>query len=66
MSGSKTNLSIGKRGKVYVDGVLAGIIEEREGLFIFTYDQFYLKNSDSKPVSLTIPLRPESYEQKTI
>lgn len=55
-----------KRGKVFVDNNFAGIIEQRDGLFIFTYDAEYLKQPGSLPVSLTLPLRLESYEQKTM
>lgn len=56
-----------KRGKVYIDTkVLAGIIEEREGLFIFKYDEEYLKKEDARPVSLTLPLRENAYSQKTM
>ena len=55
-----------KRGKVFVENIFAGIIEQKEGLFTFTYDAEYLKKPESLPVSLTMPLRPESYEQKTM
>lgn len=54
-----------KRGKVYVENKFAGIVELREGLYSFTYDSEYLKVS-GKPVSLTLPLRPQAYEQKTM
>lgn len=55
-----------KRGEVFVDEHFAGIIEEREGLFIFRYDENYLRIKDVKPVSLTLPLRAEPYLQKTM
>lgn len=55
-----------KRGKVFVDKNFAGIIEEREGLTIFTYDKEYLEMHGATPVSLTLPLRSEPYEQKTM
>ncbi len=57
---------VNKRGKVYVDDDFAGIIEQREGLYIFTYGEEYLKSTNPKPVSLTLPLRAEPYEQKTM
>lgn len=60
---AKTNA--GKRGKVYVDTDFAGILEESDGLFTFKYDTKYLKTK-TQPVSLTLPLRPEPYEQKTM
>lgn len=55
-----------KRGRVLVDDRLAGIIEEREGLCIFTYDKAYLEKEGVKPISLTLPLRSEPYEEKTM
>ncbi len=55
-----------KRGKVYVNEEFAGIIEQREGLYSFRYDGEYLKSANPKPVSLTLPLRANSYEQKTM
>lgn len=55
-----------QQGKVYVEGKLAGIIQQKEGLYSFTYNEDYLMETSSKPVSLTLPLRKEPYEQKTM
>jgi serine/threonine-protein kinase HipA len=55
-----------RRGKVFVESNFAGIIEQREGLYSFTYEPAYLKTAGAKPVSLTLPLRSEPYEQKTM
>ncbi len=55
-----------KRGRVTVGNEFAGIIEQREGLYSFKYDDQYLKLKNPKPVSLTLPLREEPYEQKTM
>jgi len=55
-----------KKGKVFVENNLAGIIEQKEGLYFFTYTEEYLKLKNAKPVSLTLPLREEPYEQKTM
>ena len=55
-----------KRGKVFADQNFAGIIEQKEGLYSFTYDENYLKSTNSKSVSLTLPLRKEPFEQKTM
>jgi len=55
-----------KRGKVFVGKAFAGIIEQKEGLFIFKYDTEYLKKPDRLPVSLTLPLCEDAYEQKTM
>ena len=55
-----------KRGKVFVDARFAGTLEEREGLYIFTYDKTYLKDPSAKPVSLTLPLQSEPFSEKTM
>lgn len=55
-----------KRGKVFIEKKFAGIIEQGEGLYSFQYDEAYLKSSHPKPISLTLPLRAEPYEQKTM
>lgn len=55
-----------KHGRVLVDDQFAGIIEEREGLCIFTYDKAYLEKESAKPISLTLPLRSEPYKEKTM
>jgi len=55
---------MGRRGRVMVDGALAGWIEESEEGMTFQYDQAWLDNPRSAPVSLTLPLRRELYESR--
>jgi serine/threonine-protein kinase HipA len=55
-----------KRGRVFVGAQFAGAIEESEGLCIFTYDKAYLEKEGAIPISLTLPLRKESYKEKTM
>ena len=55
----------GRRGRVYVHGRFAGVIEERDDVFAFAYDPTYLEDPEAPPVSLTLPRRPEPYESKT-
>ena len=55
-----------KSGKVFVDEQYAGIIEERDGLCIFTYDSQYLQSIEAKPISLTLPLRSQPFEERTM
>ncbi len=57
---------IKKQGKVFVNSDYAGLIEESDGLYIFTYDKEYLDREDAEPVSLTLPLRIEAYKQQTM
>lgn len=55
-----------RRGKVFVGDNFAGIIEQRDGLYSFVYNKNYLETDNPKAVSLTLPLRAEPYEQKTM
>ena len=57
---------MGRVGYVYVSDTYAGIIEELEDGYSFSYDQNYLADKNSKPVSLTLPLREEAYISKTM
>ena len=55
-----------KRGKVFVEDSFAGIIEQKDGFFTFTYDDEYLNNPSTLALSLTMPKRSEAYSQKTM
>ena len=44
----------------------AGILEELEHGYRFTYRQDYLEDSQAVPVSLSLPLRPEPFEDKRL
>ncbi len=55
-----------KRGRVFYKENLAGIIEENEDGFSFNYNKEYLQLDGAKPISLTMPLREESYVSKTM
>lgn len=54
-----------RKGKVYVNGVYAGIISEVDEGYIFSYDESYCLNPDAVPVSLTMPLQTHRYESRT-
>ena len=54
-----------RKANVYMEKKLAGILVEDEDGYSFTYDQKYLRPG-SKPVSLTLPLRSEPYQSKTM
>jgi len=51
-------------GRVFLDRVVCGHIEETETGMRFTYAPEWLARADAQPVSLTLPLRAESYETK--
>jgi len=48
-------------GQVKLSGTVAGLIEEKDGRFVFTYLPDWLSRPDAVPVSLTLPLRAEPY-----
>lgn len=51
--------------EVYVNKIEAGILTEDDtGEFIFRYNPEYIERDDAKPVSLSLPLRPEPYHSK--
>ena len=51
-----------RKGYVYIQNHLAGIIAETEEGYTFSYTEEYLKRKDAVSVSLTLPLRREPYE----
>jgi serine/threonine-protein kinase HipA len=55
-----------KRGKVYYREIFAGIIEEREEGFYFSYDSLYLELEGAMPVSLTLPLTDKTYKNNQL
>ena len=51
-----------KKAKIYYKHLLAGNLVEDEHGFMFTYDTNYLQYPESRPISLTLPLRTEPYK----
>ncbi|MEO8665177.1 MAG: HipA N-terminal domain-containing protein [Ignavibacteria bacterium] len=54
-----------RKGKVFQHNNFAGLIEEDEEGFKFTYDDEYIL-SQGEPVSLTMPIRVKAYNSKTM
>ena len=50
-----------RRGKVFYNKEYAGIIEEIEEGYAFSYDHAYLNKEGAKAISLTLPLQKERY-----
>ena len=44
----------------------AGMLEETDAGYRFTYAEDYRKQSDALPVSLTLPLREQAYESPVL
>lgn len=55
-----------REGYVYIKDCLVGIIKETEKGYCFTYDSQYLSNPLAKAVSLTLPLRKESFNSNSL
>ena len=55
-----------RKARVYVHGIQAGILEETDDGYAFSYDEEYLANPDAKPVSLTLPLSSSPYTSQTM
>lgn len=50
-----------RQAKVYMDTRWAGTLTEDEAGYHFRYEPEYLQRSDAEPVSLTLPLQPETF-----
>ncbi len=55
-----------RQAEVYYKNHLAGIITENDEGYTFRYDDNYLNEEDSKPISLTLPLKNQPYESKIL
>jgi len=55
-----------RRGIVSLAGERVGMTEETDAGYRFTYDLAWLERRDALPVSLTLPLRPEPYDNETL
>ena len=55
-----------RQGKVFVESTFAGIISEIPSGFIFQYDKDYLLMEEALPVSITLPLQEEPFQNKTL
>lgn len=51
---------------VYVRWVYAGILCETDSGYLFQYDEDYLKTENATAVSLTLPMRTETYYSKVL
>lgn len=55
-----------KKAKIYFQDQLAGTLVEDENGFSFAYDAHYLEYPAARPVSLTLPLRAETYKSNVL
>lgn len=54
----------GRRARVYLLEKFAGVLEETEDGYSFTYDDAYLSDKDAQPISLSLPLAKEAYRDR--
>ncbi len=50
-----------RKGFVYIQSIYAGVIEETEDGYSFTYDETYLQSESPVSVSLTMPIEQKVY-----
>jgi len=55
-----------RKGKVFLKDRYAGCVEETVEGYLFRYDQSYLSSADARPISVTLPLRPEPFLSTTL
>ena len=55
-----------RKGKVYIQGIPAGIITETDEGYAFKYDEDYLLRGSVPAASLTLPLREEEYRSNVL
>jgi serine/threonine-protein kinase HipA len=55
-----------RKGKVFYKSIFAGLIEETEEGYSFTYDPSYLSLTKAEPISVTIPLQSEPFTSSTL
>lgn len=59
-------MSVLRQTGVYVRNCFAGLIQETDEGYCFTYDAGYLATEKPVAVSLTLPLRAEPYLSRTL
>ncbi len=59
-------MSAFRKAYVYVRDLFAGVLEETDEGYSFTYDSDYLRIIDITPVSLTLPIQEEPFNSKTL
>lgn len=55
-----------RQAKIYFQSQLAGILVEGDDGYTFHYTDEYLKNTNSKAISLTLPLSESVYHSKVL
>lgn len=59
-------MSVFRKAYVYIRENFAGILEETDEGYSFSYDQDYIESENVVPVSLTLPLQSRNYTSRTL
>lgn len=55
-----------RSGEVYYNKILAGVISETDEGYMFTYEDSYLQNQETLPISLTLPKSSKQFFSKSM
>lgn len=55
-----------RKAEVYLQNRLAGMLEERDNGYLFSYEPDYLDLDDASAISLSLPLQAEPFEDKRL
>lgn len=55
-----------RKAEIHIQGLLAGILEERDSGYVFSYDADYLDRENAIAISLSLPLQPEPFADKRL
>ncbi len=55
-----------RKAYIYIRDCFAGILEETDEGYSYSYDQDYIKSETAVPVSLTLPLKNETFRSRTL
>lgn len=55
-----------RKASIYMNDILAGYLQENENGYQFQYLKEYLSDAQNSPISLTLPLQEEGFEDKNL
>jgi len=59
-------MGVFRKAYVYIRDYFAGVLEETDEGYSFSYDPDYIKSINAVPVSLTLPIQSESFTSRTL
>ena len=59
-------MAILRKGEVFYKDKIAGVVEETEEGYIFTYNTKYLSTPSAHPISITMPLQTAPFVSSTL